>query len=111
MVKVNPLQARRFAQACGSHAKTDAVDARILARMGASLELVPDKPRNEKLDGLRDLQLARSALVKERTRLINRGQMQTNSVLKRQTKARLTMVERQITELNKEISKLIAEDK
>ena len=27
LVKVNPLQARRFAQAVGTHAKTDAVDA------------------------------------------------------------------------------------
>jgi len=32
--KVNPLQARRFAEACGTRTKTDAVDARILARMG-----------------------------------------------------------------------------
>ena len=26
LVKVNPLQARRFAEACGTGAKTDAVD-------------------------------------------------------------------------------------
>ena len=32
LVKVNPLQARRFAEACGTRAKTDAVDARMLAR-------------------------------------------------------------------------------
>lgn len=37
--KVNPLQARRFAEACGTRAKTDALDARGLARMGAALEL------------------------------------------------------------------------
>ncbi|NCM98109.1 MAG: IS110 family transposase, partial [Rhodobacterales bacterium] len=29
-VMVNPLQARRFAQSCGTRAKTDAVDARDL---------------------------------------------------------------------------------
>lgn len=44
LVKVNPLQARRFAEACGTRAKTDAVDARILARMGFTLNLVPDVP-------------------------------------------------------------------
>ena len=32
--RVNPLQARRFAQALGQKAKTDAIDARILAAMG-----------------------------------------------------------------------------
>ena len=33
-IKVNPKQARRFAQAIGKLAKTDTVDARMLARMG-----------------------------------------------------------------------------
>ena len=37
LAKVNPLQARRFAQACGTRAKTDKVDARMLAAMGAAL--------------------------------------------------------------------------
>ena len=37
LAKVNPLQARRFAQAAGSHAKTDAIDAAMLARMRALL--------------------------------------------------------------------------
>ena len=44
LLKVNPLQARRFAQACGTWAKTDAMDARGLARMGVALALQPDAP-------------------------------------------------------------------
>ncbi len=110
LVKVNPLQARRFAQACGTHAKTDAVDARILARMGAALAREPDAPISENLDNLQELQVARTSLVKERTRLRNRGHVQINAVLKRQTKTRLALVERQIAELNAEIAKHIAED-
>ena len=73
LVKVTPLQARRFAQACGARVKTDAVDARLLARMGSALALVPDDPMSEKLYDLRDLQVARTALTKERTRLRNHG--------------------------------------
>jgi transposase len=38
LAKFNPLQARRFAQACGTRAKTDTIDARILAQMGGCLE-------------------------------------------------------------------------
>ena len=91
LVKVNPLQARRFAQACGTRVKTDAVDARLLARMGDALALVPDVPVSEKTHDLRDLQIARTALTKERTRLRNRGHVQTSAVLKRQTKARLVV--------------------
>jgi transposase len=111
LVKVNPLQARRFAQACGTRAKTDAVDARLLARMGSALALVPDEPMSAKLHDLRDLQIARTALTKERNRLRNRGHVQTNAVLKRQTKARLALVERQVAELNDEIAQRIAEDR
>lgn len=110
LVKINPLQARRFAEACGTRTKTDAVDARILARMGAALSLEPDAPVSEKICDLRDLQVARTGLVKERTRLKNRGHTQINDVLKRQTKARLKLVERQVSELNTEIAKHIAED-
>lgn len=73
LVKVNPLQARRFAEACGTRARTDAVDARILARMGAALALEADAPVSEKLLVIRELQVARTALVKERTRLRNRS--------------------------------------
>jgi len=108
LVKVNPLQARRFAEACGTRAKTDAVDARILARMGAALNLEPDAPISENQLVLRDLQVARTALVKERTRLRNRSHVQVNPVLKRQIKARLTLVERQLAELNAEIARHIA---
>jgi len=111
LVKVNPLQARRFAEACGTRAKTDAVDARTLARMGAALALEPDEPVSEKLLEIRDLQISRTALVKERTRLRNRGQVQCNAILKRQTETRLALVERQIAELDAEIAKRIDEDK
>ena len=110
LVKVNPLQARRFAQAVGTHAKTDAVDARCLARMGAALGLEPDEPVSENLRDLRDLQTARAALIKERGRLRNRRLILTSALLKRQTNARLALVERQLGELDAEIARRIAED-
>ena len=43
-VKVNPCQARRFAQATGKLAKTDRCDALMLARMGAVLDLETRAP-------------------------------------------------------------------
>lgn len=111
LVKVNPLQARRFAEACGTRAKTDALDARGLARMGVALALEPDIPVAKTTRILKDLQVARAALIKERTRLNNRAYVQTNAVLKRQTKARLALVEKQLSELDREIDTLIKADK
>jgi len=49
LVKVNPLQARRFAEAHGTRAKTDAVDARMLARMGVAFDLVPQEPYSKEI--------------------------------------------------------------
>lgn len=72
LVKVNPLQARRFAQSQGTRAKTDAVDAHMRARMGRALELAPDRPAEEIQIVLRDLRVARSGLVRDRTALMNR---------------------------------------
>lgn len=99
LVKVNPLQARRFAQARGTRAKTDAVDARVLAMMGSALDLVPDAPTDKNQPALKELQIARMALIKERTRLLNRSKTQTLAILKRQSKARLEQIKRQLGEL------------
>ena len=76
LVKVNPLQARRFAEAYGTRAKTDTVDAQMLARMGAAFNLEPQAPCSKETLVLRDLHVARAALIKDRTRLRNRAQTQ-----------------------------------
>lgn len=107
LVKVNPLQARRFAQARGTRAKTDAVDARILALMGAALDLVPDAPPEENQSELKELQIARMALIKERTRLLNRAKTQSLALLKRQSRARLAQIKRQLAELDTALLSLL----
>ena len=66
-VKVNPRQARRFAEATGKLAKTDRLDAAILARMGSLLELEARPARSEVLFELKELYLAREVVVKDRT--------------------------------------------
>src|SRR4051812_45534494 len=53
--RVNPRQARDFARATGRLAKTDRVDAEVLARMGQALELaptLPEEPDRVRLAGL-----------------------------------------------------------
>lgn len=104
LCKVNPLQARRFAQGCGTRAKTDAVDARLLARMGAMLGLVPDAPVPQDAILLKDLARARTALIADRTRAGHRRQGQSSALLRAQAKARLALIERQIRALDAEIS-------
>ena len=98
LVKVNPLQARRFAQARGTRAKTDQVDAAALAQMGAALALQPDAPVRKDQHELKELQIARTALVKDRTRLLNRIKTQTLAVTKRRSRALLRQIEQSLAE-------------
>ena len=107
LAKVNPLQARRFAQARGTRAKTDAVDAQTLAAMGSALDLVPDKLADENQRELKELQIARTALVKDRTRLLNRIKTQSLPFTRRQSKARLAQIERQLAALEEELRTLL----
>lgn len=104
LVKVNPLQARRFAQACGTRVKTDAVDARMLASFGNALSLEPDQPVDGEQFDLRELFNARTGLIKDRTRLLNRLQTQTLALVKQQTKARIDQLTRQLKALQHDIN-------
>ena len=71
---INPFQARSFARSLGRRAKTDAVDARILATMAAAIEdLRPTEARSEGQRDLAELQQIRDALRKDRVVTINRG--------------------------------------
>ena len=67
MAKVNPWQARRFAQATGQRAKTDAVDARMLACMAATLALRPTPLASKCQRALSDLQTGKNKLIRDRT--------------------------------------------
>jgi len=67
LVKINPLRARRFTESYGQRARTDAHDAAMLARMGMAFNLSPHPVADKDLDDLRELQVARTALVKDRT--------------------------------------------
>ena len=89
LVKVNPRQARRFAEAIGRHAKTDAVDAAMLARFAALLEPPVRPVVSAALDAMKELHVARRALVKDRVAARNRDHTHRSALLKRQAGARL----------------------
>ena len=107
LVKVNPLQARRFAQAQGVRAKTDAVDAKMLAVMGNAFVLDPDEPATKLQHDLKELRAFRSGLIKDRTRIMSRQKTQTLSIICRQSKARLAQVDKHIAEIDAEVNRLI----
>jgi len=69
---VNPLQMRRFAAAAGQYAKTDHLDARIIAHYGAALRPAPTVLKPAKLRLISDLLARRSQLLDMSTMEKNR---------------------------------------
>ncbi|MCE2398086.1 MAG: transposase, partial [Gemmatimonadetes bacterium] len=64
MYAINPFQARSFARSLGQRAKTDAIDARTLARMAAAIDdLRPTKATSGNERDLAELRLVRDGLV------------------------------------------------
>jgi transposase len=107
LAKVNPRQARRFAAALGRHAKTDAVDAATLARRGALLE-PPTRPLVSRvLDDMKELQVARRALLKDRVAALQRRGWHRSALLKRQLAQRLAQIERQIAAIDAALHALL----
>ncbi|AVH45188.1 IS110 family transposase [Agrobacterium rhizogenes] len=108
--KVNPRLARRFAEATGRLAKTDRIDAGLLARYGALLAPRILRANTQIHNDLKELHVARLALIKDRTAAKNRAKNVSNLLLKRQNVDRLRQIERQMKAVDEAIMSLIGAD-
>ena len=106
-VKVNPRQARRFAEATGKLAKTDHLDAAIPGSHGRHAGIGGAPSPKQALARTEELHVAAKALVKDRTAAKNRGKALTLSLLKRQNAQRLEQVDRQIATVEAAILQII----
>jgi len=109
-VKLNPERARRFAQATGILAKTDRIDAMLLARMAATLQPPATPAPSPQQVQMAELVNARDGLVRDRTACLNREKNLTITLLKRQCRQRIEQIERHIEALDTEIASLVAAD-
>mgnify|MGYP001098767609 CR=1 FL=1 len=90
--KINPRQSRRFAEATGRLAKTDRVDAAMLAHMAAALKLSPQTPKAESHHNLRELVVTRRSLVKDLAHGKARAKGSLQLLVRRQIAKRLRLV-------------------
>ncbi|MBU3891083.1 IS110 family transposase [Methylosinus sp. KRF6] len=110
IAKVNPRQARRFAEAAGKLVKTDRADAAMLARMGEVLDLAPRPCVSQLIAELKELHLARAALIKDRTAAKNRAKAITLSLLEKQNKRRIADIDAKMEEIDAAIEQRIDGD-
>ncbi len=110
VVLVNPLRARRFAEALGHLAKTDRVDALMLARLGTVLgDLEPVAPQEAFLNRLEDMLVVRTKHVDARI-MLKHVAGEVDGVGESVTRATIADLDARIAELDAAIEALIAGD-
>jgi transposase len=107
---VNPLRARLFAQVCGVPDKTDRLDARMLALMGARLDLAVTEPTEAVQEELQELVNARTAATAEAVAMDNRLQAAQSSRLSKELRRQLGRIRGSIERLGAMIEDCIAAD-
>lgn len=106
---VNPIKVRRFAQALGIHAKTDRIDAHLLAKFAATM-----KPEHKAIPGkqsrlIKDLLVRRAQVMEMGTMEKNRLQIMPKE-LHSSIKSMLKMLDKQLESLSEKIEQLISQN-
>lgn len=108
IVIVKPLQVRQFANAQGILAKTDKIDARLIAQFGAVIqpEIRPIQSKTIRL--IRDLLARKRQLNEMRTQELNRLQ-KASKVLQASHRQVIALFDRQIATLNDKLANSITQ--
>ena len=106
VVVVNPRQVRDFARATGRLAKTDVIDARVLAWFGEALQPAVRPLPDAQAEALREVVTRRRQVVEMLT--VERNHMvQATSLVRRQVKGHIAGLQRQLVTLDRELARLI----
>lgn len=108
-LRVNPRQVRDFARATGQLAKTDQLDARLLARFGAAVQPVHRPLPPPEQARLAELSVRRRQVIALRTAEAQRLEQTTDPLIARTIRAMLTTIERQLQLLEADAAELIAQ--
>lgn len=104
---VNPRQVREFARASGILAKTDRLDARVLAHFGAAIQPEPRALPDAQQQLLDELMLRRRQIVANLVAEKNRLGMAQGAKVKKSLRQAVTFYERQLDELDREVGEHI----
>ena len=108
--RVDPAKARQFARATGRRAKTDRLDAAMLAEMGARLALVPTEPLSPARRALKALAARRRQLVAMRKAELTRRDQTGDAFCRISIERLLALLATEIATIEAEIDRLLAED-
>lgn len=107
---VNPRQVRNFAKALGILAKTDRIDARLIARFGQQVRPRAIAQFHEKQDELDQLVTRRRQLIASRTAEKNRMCTATSKVVCKSLQKIVDQLSKEIRRIDAEIAWLVKSD-
>ena len=107
---VNPRQIRNFAKARGKLAKTDKIDAKIIADFGATLQPPVREVISENQRVLKALVARRSQLNNSRTAELNRMEHTFEKEVERSLKIVVGVLDQEIERINQEIKDRIYQE-
>ena len=107
VAKLNPCQARYFARAQGTLAKTDRLDATVLARYAQAMQPRPSQPLSEAQQRLRALIIRRRQVIANRKAEACRLAQTPYDDLKAMIAQALTRLDAELLQLNRMIKTLI----
>lgn len=105
---VNPRQARDFAKAAGRLAKTDTIDAQVLARFAGAVGPRPSVLPDEEARVLQDILLRRRQLLEMIVAEKNRLQMASEAVSRR-IATHLRWLEKELGRVDRELDEAVGE--
>ena len=104
---INPRQSRDFARSTGRLAKTDRLDARVLAEYGAAVNSEPRPLPDAEQRELQELVSHRQGLVDARTAERNRLARTTSALVRDRIQAHIDWLAQQISQADADIAELI----
>ncbi len=108
--RVNPARARDFARAIGVAAKTDRVDARMLALMGERLRPAPTEPTPQARRALQAQAARRLQLVEMRKQEATRLKQTANAEACADIRSHIAFLDRRIARFDARIAELVTGD-
>ena len=106
VARINPKRARDFARALGLLAKTDKIDARVLALFGATLSIEPDRPKEKALQEMEAWLTRRQQLVEMRVAEQNRRR-QAPKIVQKRIDLHLRQLQREIDRIDDHLAEQI----
>jgi len=104
---INARQIREFAKACGRLAKTDKLDAQIIARFAAVMQPAAQKPVDAQTRVLKALVARRRQLVQMHTAEANRMEHADDNAIKQSIHKMLELLENQIDSADRQIQEQV----